>query len=74
MAGVQVGLTNTKHLAELSEQCGAKAYHIERPDELDRNWFTGNETVGIASGASTPGFLVDEVTSRLEGWFVQNAA
>lgn len=65
---------NTKHLAELSEQRGARAYHIERPDELQQQWFTGDETVGIASGASTPGFLVDEVTNRLEGWFVQHAA
>ena len=65
---------NTKHLAELSEQQGARAYHIERPDELQQIWFTGDETVGIASGASTPGFLVDEVTARLEGWFVQHAA
>jgi (E)-4-hydroxy-3-methyl-but-2-enyl pyrophosphate reductase len=65
---------NTKHLAELSEQRGARAYHIERPEEIDRSWFTGEEEVGIASGASTPGFLVDEVVSKLEGWFVQHAA
>ena len=65
---------NTKHLAELSEQRGARAYHIERPDELQQSWFTGDENVGIASGASTPGFLVDEVIARLEGWFVQHAA
>lgn len=60
---------NTKHLAELAEMHGAKAYHIERPQDLRRDWFTGDEIVGVASGASTPGFLVDEAVTQLESWF-----
>jgi 4-hydroxy-3-methylbut-2-enyl diphosphate reductase len=65
---------NTKHLAELSEHAGARAYHIENAGEMRREWFTGDEVVGIASGASTPGFLVDEVTDLLERWFAPVAA
>ncbi len=57
---------NTKHLAELSETHGARAYHIEGPDELDESWFRGVKTVGLMSGASTPGWLVDEVERRME--------
>lgn len=60
---------NTKHLAELAEERGARAYHIERPEELRPEWFTGEEEVGLASGASTPGKLVDEAVALLEGWF-----
>ena len=60
---------NTKHLAELAEERGARAYHIERPEELRPEWFTGEEEVGLASGASTPGKLVDEAAALLEGWF-----
>jgi (E)-4-hydroxy-3-methyl-but-2-enyl pyrophosphate reductase len=57
---------NTKHLAELAEQHGAKSYHIEGPDELRPEWFAGVESAGLMSGASTPGWLVDQVASRME--------
>ena len=57
---------NTKHLAELSELNGAKAYHIEGPDELQSQWFDGVRVAGLMSGASTPGWLVDQVAQRME--------
>jgi small subunit ribosomal protein S1 len=57
---------NTKHLAELSESHGACAYHIEGPDELRAEWFEGVEVAGLMSGASTPGWLVDQVEKRME--------
>jgi (E)-4-hydroxy-3-methyl-but-2-enyl pyrophosphate reductase len=57
---------NTKHLAELSESHGARAYHIEGPDELQGDWFAGVKVAGLMSGASTPGWLVDRVEARME--------
>jgi 4-hydroxy-3-methylbut-2-enyl diphosphate reductase len=57
---------NTKHLADLSESHGAKAYHIEGPDELQRQWFENVDVAGLMSGASTPGWLVDQVEARME--------
>lgn len=57
---------NTKHLAELAETNGARAYHIEGPDELRAEWFEGVRVAGLMSGASTPGWLVDEVARRME--------
>ncbi len=57
---------NTKHLAELSEHNGAKAYHIEGPGELQAQWFDGVRVAGLMSGASTPGWLVDQVAQRME--------
>lgn len=57
---------NTKHLAELSESHGAHAYHIEGPDELRPEWFAGVKIAGLMSGASTPGWLVDQVEARME--------
>jgi len=57
---------NTKHLAELAEMNGARAYHIEGPDELRAEWFAGVQNAGLMSGASTPGWLVDEVAARME--------
>ena len=57
---------NTKHLAELSETQGARSFHIEGPDELQPAWFDGVKVAGLMSGASTPGWLVDEVERRME--------
>ena len=57
---------NTKHLAELAEMNGARAYHIEGPDELQADWFAGVGAAGLMSGASTPGWFVDEVAARME--------
>lgn len=57
---------NTKHLAELAAINGARSYHIEGPDELEPAWFEGVQTVGLMSGASTPGWLVDRVADRMD--------
>jgi 4-hydroxy-3-methylbut-2-enyl diphosphate reductase len=57
---------NTKHLAELSAMNGARAYHIEGPDELEASWFDGVGVAGLMSGASTPGSLVDDVADRMD--------
>jgi len=60
---------NTRHLAEISEAEGAKAHLVEGAADLKREWFAGEERVGIATGASTPGFLADEVEQKLLEWF-----
>ena len=65
---------NTRHLAEISQAEGAKAYLIENADDLKREWFTGDERIGIATGASTPGFLADDVIDKLVDWFPQAEA
>jgi (E)-4-hydroxy-3-methyl-but-2-enyl pyrophosphate reductase len=57
---------NTKHLAELAELRGARSYHIEGPDELRADWFDGVRVAGLMSGASTPGWLVDQVYARMD--------
>jgi 4-hydroxy-3-methylbut-2-enyl diphosphate reductase len=60
---------NTRHLAEISEAEGAKAHLVENAGDVRREWFSGDERVGIATGASTPGFLADEVEQKLLDWF-----
>ncbi len=57
---------NTRHLAELAAMNGARAYHIEGPDELAAEWFAGVGVAGLMSGASTPGWLVDQVADRMD--------
>jgi (E)-4-hydroxy-3-methyl-but-2-enyl pyrophosphate reductase len=60
---------NTRHLAEIAQSRGVTAHLIENADELRREWFRGDERVGIATGASTPGFLADDVIDKLLEWF-----
>ena len=57
---------NTKHLAELAAMNGARAFHIEGPDDLQADWFAGVATAGLMSGASTPGWLVEQVADRMD--------
>jgi (E)-4-hydroxy-3-methyl-but-2-enyl pyrophosphate reductase len=56
---------NTRHLAEVCREEGARAFHIETPDELQPDWFTGVQRVGVTAGASTPDYAVDDVIERL---------
>ncbi len=56
---------NTRHLAELSRANGVETYHVETAGEIQPEWFTGHETVGITAGASTPDFSIDEVVTRI---------
>jgi len=57
---------NTRHLAEISGELQPNTHHVETADELDASWFTGCEVVGVAAGASTPDWVIDEVVKRLE--------
>lgn len=59
---------NTRHLAEVCEEEGTRAYHIEGPDDLRADWFAGIERVGVTAGASTPDYAVDDVVRRLESF------
>ena len=56
---------NTRHLKEVCEEQGTKAYHIEGPDELERAWFAGAQRIGLTAGASTPDYSIDEVETRI---------
>jgi 4-hydroxy-3-methylbut-2-enyl diphosphate reductase len=58
--------SNTRHLAEVCREEGATAYHIEDATELDPAWVKGVENIGITAGASTPGWLMDQVVERLQ--------
>jgi len=56
---------NTRNLREACEESGARAYHIEGPEELEPAWFEGVEQVGLTAGASTPDYSIDAVEARL---------
>lgn len=57
--------SNTRHLATVCQQEGAITYHIEEPTEVEADWFAGVNEIGVTAGASTPGYLMDQVISRI---------
>ena len=56
---------NTRHLREVCEAQGTRAYHIEGPAELEAGWFQGINRIGLTAGASTPDYSIDEVEARI---------
>ena len=38
---------------------------IESAEELDRGWFEGRQRIGIAAGASTPEWLITEISNKI---------
>ena len=60
---VVVGGRSSANTRALAESCAARrpTYHVETPDEVRREWFSPGQRIGIASGTSTPDWLVDAV-------------
>jgi 4-hydroxy-3-methylbut-2-enyl diphosphate reductase len=56
---------NTKKLVQAAEEEGARAYQVQRVEDLEAEWFRGVSRVGITAGASTPDWVVDEVEARV---------
>lgn len=57
---------NTTRLAEICGETGVPTYHVETADEISEDWFVGVSVVGVTAGASTPQWIIDDVTQRLE--------
>jgi 4-hydroxy-3-methylbut-2-enyl diphosphate reductase len=58
--------SNTGKLVQLSEAQKTSTYHIETAKELKPEWFKNIKIVGIAAGASTAQFLIDEVVDKIK--------
>ena len=58
--------SNSNRLRDLAERLGARAFLIDRADEVEKDWLRGIKKVGVTSGASAPEVLVQSVIHRLE--------
>ncbi|HEY5102207.1 MAG TPA: 4-hydroxy-3-methylbut-2-enyl diphosphate reductase [Steroidobacteraceae bacterium] len=60
--------SNSNRLRELADRAGIPGYLIDGPEDLDREWFVGKQSVGVTAGASAPEIKVQEVIERLKTW------
>ncbi len=56
---------NTRELVNTCRQHCGSVHHVQSVAELRGVWFTGDETVGITAGTSTPDETIDDVTAWL---------
>ncbi len=60
--------SNSTRLREVAALQGARAYMIDGPQDLRREWLQGVDRVGLTAGASAPETLVQQVVDRLCQW------
>jgi 4-hydroxy-3-methylbut-2-enyl diphosphate reductase len=59
--------SNSVRLVEVALEYGAKAsFLVDYAEEIQDEWFTGVETIGLTSGASVPEILVEDVLVTLQ--------
>lgn len=66
---IVVGGKNSANTTRLANQCkelGVKVYHIETAEEIQTSWLTDCKNIGITGGASTPGWIINEVVDKLK--------
>ena len=60
---------NTRRLAEVGREAGARVLLVETEAELRAEDFAGVARVGLSAGASTPDWIIEEVRRRLESFW-----
>ena len=60
--------SNSNRLRELAEQQGVAGYLLDGPEQVQKAWLEGKDTIGVTAGASAPEVLVQQVIDRLKEW------
>jgi len=63
-----INSSNSNRLREVAEAQGARAWMIDGPEDIRRDWLDGSEVIGLTAGASAPEVLVQRVVDRLREW------
>jgi 4-hydroxy-3-methylbut-2-enyl diphosphate reductase len=57
---------NTTRLAVICKELQPNTHHLETADDIDPSWFEQIASIGITAGASTPGWLIEQVVNQVE--------
>ena len=58
--------SNGKVLYDVCKKYNSNSYFISNEEELEKNWFSPNDKVGICGATSTPMWLMEKVKTQLE--------
>jgi 4-hydroxy-3-methylbut-2-enyl diphosphate reductase len=58
--------SNSNRLREVATHLGKTAYMVDNASELQAQWFTNVQCVGVTAGASAPEILVQEVITQIQ--------
>ena len=58
--------SNGKVLCELCKSLNIRTYHIDSAEELCREWFREDDSVGVCGATSTPKWLLEKVAREIE--------
>ena len=60
--------SNAQVLFDVCKKQNEHSYFVSSPEDVQANWFTGVETVGICGATSTPQWLMDKVGEKIKGF------
>ena len=60
--------SNSNRLAELAQRAGKPSYLIDSFEDINKDWVTNVNIVGVTAGASAPDILVQQVLEQLKSF------
>ncbi|MCK4860033.1 MAG: bifunctional 4-hydroxy-3-methylbut-2-enyl diphosphate reductase/30S ribosomal protein S1, partial [Candidatus Omnitrophica bacterium] len=57
---------NTQRLAQICFATGTATKKIEDASQVKKQWLSGKSKIGITSGTSTPGWVVEKVVKSIK--------
>ncbi len=66
--------SNGKALYSVCKSINPRSYFVSTPEEVEAQWFENAETVGICGATSTPMWMMEQVSKRIEELTSENTA
>jgi len=60
--------SNGKALFQVCKEQNERSYFVENEQEIQKDWITGAEKVGICGATSTPMWLMEQVMDHINSW------
>ncbi|KKQ52419.1 MAG: Hydroxymethylbutenyl pyrophosphate reductase [Parcubacteria group bacterium GW2011_GWD2_38_11] len=57
---------NSKRLWEIAKRVNESSYFVQRASEIEKKWFADCKKVAVTAGASTPGWIIEEVMREIK--------
>ena len=57
---------NSNRLTEIAKERNNNTFQVTCADDLEPSWFNNISSVGVSAGASTPDYLIEDVTNKIK--------